>query len=306
MIAKKKKVADRILLVDGDIMCYRMVTCKDFLTEVHNADDEWWEMLDMGAAIDELEARISEAMVVAGCGSALMAFGSRDNFRKSMIDATYKSNRAGKKKPLGYYALCDRAAELWQKLAIPTLEADDVLGIYHTDPSLVGNRETVVMSNDKDMRTLPGLLLVPGEEMAVERISDAEALANWMWQTLTGDTSDGYPGCPGIGIVKAKKIVDPEFVCSLVESKGFDVAASAVFNGAVAPAFIDKGLTFDDALRQARLARILRVGDCDPTADTVEVKLWRPISSQKDHSSKAPSKKQSSKMLKDSRYLKMS
>jgi len=296
---KKARRTERVLLVDGDLICYRLVTCQDFLKETQNDRDEWWEVLQAGQAMDELEARTTEAMKLAGCNSALFAFGSVDNFRKIQVDATYKANRAGKRKPLGFYSFCEKTEELWPRLCVPTLEADDVLGIYHTDNSVCPT-ETVIWSEDKDMRTLPGYLLAGGEEPQLNFVTEPEALCNWLVQILTGDSSDGYPGCPGIGKVKAARTIDVEVVAELLKRLSWEETAAKLFKNFIVPLFEEKGLSEEDAIRQGRLARILRAGDCDVTAEEVEVRLWNPYDFLEGHFSKARSSKRSKKTRKAS------
>jgi len=66
--------------------------------------------------------------------------------------------------------------------------------------------------------------------------------AKWhLIQTLAGDQTDGYSGVPGIGIKRA---------VALFEEDGYTWKT-------VVKAFEDKDLTEDDALMNARLARIL-------------------------------------------------
>jgi hypothetical protein len=77
-------------------------------------------------------------------------------------------------------------------------------------------------------------------------------------QTLTGDVTDGYSGCPGIGPVKA------ELLCA--------TAAPQSLVAVRCDAFKKAKLTEADALLQARLARILRNTEWD--FDKSEVKLW--------------------------------
>lgn len=89
----------------------------------------------------------------------------------------------------------------------PGLEADDVLGILATHKTLVKGTK-IIVSADKDLRQIPGLhvnALAP--EDGVDRVSPDWA-DNFLWtQVLTGDVSDGYPGCPGIGAVNAARIL---------------------------------------------------------------------------------------------------
>jgi hypothetical protein len=42
----------------------------------------------------------------------------------------------------------------------------------------------------------------------MHEITEAQADRFHMIQTLTGDVTDGYPGCPGIGPVKAEQILN--------------------------------------------------------------------------------------------------
>lgn len=140
----------------------------------------------------------------------------------------------------------------WPSYKYPGLEADDVLGIWATR----GGIDPIIVSDDKDLKTIPGKLYRQGE---LEEIDPVFADYYWLSQTLTGDTADGYPGCPGIGAVKAEKVL-----------KG----CKGTMWEAVVEAYEKAGLTAEDALIQARLARILRASDWDATKK--EVILWTP------------------------------
>jgi DNA polymerase-1 len=85
---------------------------------------------------------------------------------------------------------------------------------------------------------------------------------NWhLIQTMAGDQTDGYAGVPGIGIKRA---------VALLEADGY------TWN-TVLQAFLDKGLTEEDALRNARLAKILQNDDYDH--ELQQPKLWTPTAS---------------------------
>jgi DNA polymerase-1 len=77
-------------------------------------------------------------------------------------------------------------------------------------------------------------------------------------QTLQGDSVDGYKGCPGIGPKKAEKIL----------------ADSTDPWGDIVSAYMGKGLTEDDALVQAQVARICQHQNYN--YDTAEVIPWTP------------------------------
>jgi DNA polymerase-1 len=73
-----------------------------------------------------------------------------------------------------------------------------------------------------------------------------EADKHFLMQCLTGDLTDGYSGLKGYGPKTAEKLLGQRPAWSLVEK-----------------AYLDAGLTKEDALTQARLARILRWEDWD-------------------------------------------
>ena len=74
---------------------------------------------------------------------------------------------------------------------MPTLEADDAMGIYATKHP--GN---IIVSPDKDMRQIPGKLYNMDE---VIDITPEDGMQWHYIQTLAGDQTDGYSGVPGIG-----------------------------------------------------------------------------------------------------------
>jgi len=74
-------------------------------------------------------------------------------------------------------------------------------------------------------------------------------------QTLMGDSTDNYKGCPKVGLKTAEKI--------LAENSTWETVVAA---------FEKAGLSEEDALENARLARILRDGEYNN--ETGEVKLW--------------------------------
>jgi len=79
--------------------------------------------------------------------------------------------------------------------------------------------------------------------------------AKWhLTQTLSGDQTDGYGGVPGIGVKRAE---------ALFKEKGYSWRT-------VVSAFKDKDLSEEDALVNARLAKIL-------TKDDYDFKKNRPI-----------------------------
>lgn len=194
------------------------------------------------------------------------------NFRKG-IDPTYKDNRGGTERPELLYVLKDWLAEVFPYRRVATLEADDILGIMSTEPH---KGERIMVSQDKDMKTIPGTLYRPyGDEPELLSIDQASADRFHLWQTLTGDMVDHYPGCPGIGPLKADAALDnltgvESYIHTFKSGprKGqeetrwrprqFDTPWEVIVS-----LYEKAGLTGRDALVQARLARILRHEDWD-------------------------------------------
>jgi DNA polymerase-1 len=133
---------------------------------------------------------------------------------------------------------------------MPTLEADDAMGIYATQHP--GN---IIVSPDKDMKQIPGKLY----NMSETTLVDAEEGLKWHYlQTLAGDQTDGYSGVPGIGLKRA---------ADLFEKNGYNWKT-------IVDAFAEKDLGEEVALMNARLAKILTNKEYDFTEQRPI--LWSP------------------------------
>ena len=138
----------------------------------------------------------------------------------------------------------------------PSLEGDDALGIYAT--KFPGN---IIVSPDKDMKQIPGQLYNFDDVFTIT----PEQGAKWhLLQTMAGDNTDGYSGVPTIGVKRSRK--------NYFEEKGYTWKA-------VVETFEEKGMTEEDALVNARLAKILTADDYD--FERKEPKLWSPSSNYK-------------------------
>jgi len=248
------------LLVDGDIYLYQASAVSEY--EVDWGEDHWTLHADFAKAKTILSTEMKELHERFEPAHLVFAVSDKANWRKRFYPA-YKANRKSKRKPVCYPALKEWAAHTYQCVGFPTLEADDVLGILATQPlhSLLGPifGERIIVSEDKDMKTLPCVLFNPAKDETPTRITEEEADYNHLMQALSGDTTDGYPGCPGVGPVKAKKILD-----GVEPDKRW---------GAVEEAYQKAKKTKAFAMQMAVMARILRHGDMD--IDTGEL-LWTP------------------------------
>lgn len=233
----------RTLLIDGDAVAYRGGYSAEPKGYVRKTVLRWQE--ELGAA---------RSIVAFSC--------PREQCFRRAISPTYKTRPSNK--PPGYSSAAEGLFECFTTRCIHGLEADDVLGVLATHPAVEGER--VVVAQDKDMRTIPGLHWNPWAEprAGVVEVCERDADFNHLRQTLVGDSGDGYPGCPGVGPKSVPKILwgDP-----------------GQWWGQVVCAFKGKGLTEADALVQARLARILRASDVDippGRSGTVVVRPWLP------------------------------
>ncbi len=254
----------RVLLVDGDIVGF-VIACRA------QRDVDWGDG-EKHSYADADEAKLAVTRYLTKLRSDLnadrvivcMSDPSRRYFRHDVYPL-YKAHRTHGTPPVILpqikQFLRDGSKDFPSKTVL-TLEADDVLGILATHPTLVKG-EKVIVTSDKDLNQIEGEHHDPmkGRSFVVEP-NDAHY---FFWtQTLTGDTCDGFPGCPGIGPKKAHKIILDMLL---------DVDSRTEWSFIV-EAYQKKGLTEADALVQARVARILQHTDYDFV--NKKVILWNP------------------------------
>lgn len=238
-----------MLLIDSDFLAYKAAqACEigiDFGEDVIIAQSQFSEVLKVFN--NELN-KVTKAMME---DDFILYFSSTKNFRKK-IYPDYKGHRM-KRKPLGYKRLVNYCRENHNFKLIEGLEADDTIGIEATrfaDP------HNIIVSPDKDMRQIPSTLWDMKNDVVEITKDDGD---RWhLIQSLSGDPTDGYSGCPGIGVKRATELLDKN------ENKW----------EAVCKAYRDRGLSDDDALLNARLAKILRNEDYDH--DRNQPILWTP------------------------------
>jgi len=238
-----------MLLIDSDFVAYKSAQaceeCIDFGDDVVIAQSDFKETLK----VFERELRkITTAMMD---DEIILYFSSPKNFRKEIFP-DYKGHR-NRRKPLGYKRLVNHCCDNYNVVIRDTLEADDSLGI---DATRYASTDNILVSPDKDMRQIPGVLWDMTND--VEEITKEDGDRWHLIQALAGDATDGYSGCPGIGVKRASDILNKH------KSPW----------SAVCKAYEDKGLSDDDALMNARLAKILQHEDYD--YDKQQPILWSP------------------------------
>jgi len=253
----------RILLIDGDVVAYKTAAAVEKAIEWEPGFWTWHceEQEVRDAVLSEIDRYMDE---LDGDEYRIALTDSERNFRFDVMP-TYKGNRKNVKKPLVLKAIRQWMLDDLDALVRPRLEGDDILGILATWPKLRG--EKIVVSIDKDMKTIPGLYCRDLETGVVE-ITEEEADYWHIFQTLTGDQTDGYSGCPGVGPKKAEKMLE-ESGCAPPWG-----VVQECWRNVVVPAYEAKGLSEEVALMNARVARILRASDYD--FKKKEPILWKP------------------------------
>jgi DNA polymerase-1 len=239
------------LLIDADILACQYAYVYE-ASRRWDADDDF-DIDDASWAVAGFDSAVERMVREMGADNAVLCFTGRDNFRYSVLP-TYKSNRKGKPKPVLLDPLIEHAWEVWDCKTVDCLEADDVMGIMATRAPGRYAMATI----DKDLRQIPGIHYNWKKERVVD-VSQRHADYWFYFQVLTGDSTDGYAGCPGIGVRRAERVL---------EDADPDPWARVV------AAFESRGLTEEDALVQARVARILRVEDYN-FAEAQPI-LWSP------------------------------
>ena len=252
-------------LLDGDIIAYQASLKVE--KEIDWGDgDGAYRTADDGEAARVAVSIAHKWLDLSKLDEAVVCFSPRKTgwgttFRYHVYPQ-YKDKRTGEK-PLAYWAAVSALEAEFPFQRFTGLEADDVMGILQTSDRF---DRSVILSMDKDMQTIPGMLFNPDKDRKPRRVTKAAADRFWMYQSLTGDVVDCYPGCTGVGDIRANSIVGeaPPNVKAMWR--------------AVHEAFLNRGHSTSHAITQARLARILRSEDYTEERETIA--LWHPTTPQ--------------------------
>jgi len=240
-------------LVDADIVAFKAASAVETATDW--GDGLWTLHGYEKDAHDYCETYFESIKQTLGSGRLVLYLSDKHNWRKDILP-TYKANRIGSRKPMLLPAIRQWMIDKYKATSIPTLEADDLLGIKATKEPCC-----IIISEDKDLKTIPAMVFNPAKDTKVTNISQWEADYNHMMQTLMGDQTDGYAGCPSVGPKTAQKILDK------CETK-------ADMWNAVLAAYAKQKLSPEVALAQAQVARICRAEDFN--FKTRKVRPWTP------------------------------
>ena len=244
--------AHTTLILDADMLAYEAVAAVQ--EEIEWEPYCWTFTADIEVAATIFTKATARLIEAAGATHVVLAWSSGTNFRKGLY-GPYKAGRG--RKPVGYWAFRQAQEAATELCGIPCsswvregLEGDDIIGVLMTRAANdMGTR--ILWSGDKDMLQIPGIRLntPKGGTASIEVVHPDDAMLFHARQTLTGDSTDGYPGCPGMGPVSATKALS-------------GVPLASVW-AKVEACYVKAGLTRDDMLVQARVARILHATDFD-------------------------------------------
>ena len=255
MASTKQK--EKIGLIDADILAYKCSAVNEIRVDWDQDKNFSQYAKDIQLAYNAMDSQIGRWMTQLKLTSVVICLTDKNNFRKKILES-YKENRRGLTKPLQLQALKDYLSEKYESYIRPDLEADDILGILSTHPTLYPG-EKIIISSDKDLTQIPGMYFNPDKDTKARLITKEEGDYFHYMQTLQGDPADGYKGAPGIGPKKAT------FILANDHGTPWEQIVSA---------FETKGLTESDALVQAQVARICQYQNYD--YNKAEVIPWTP------------------------------
>lgn len=232
-----------LALIDGDEAIFKAAVIKQEELD-WNAEAFVERLPTFAEARRTLDSLIDKWTADAGCDEPVIVLSPDDRklFRRG-LHHEYKAGRSDK--PAHFWELVEHLRSKYPCEAIDGLEADDVMGLLSGDGR-------VIVSSDKDMRTVPGRLYSPKQGKGT-LITPTRADWQWMYQTLMGDSTDGFKGCLGCGPKGAEEILD-----DATSLDGWWPLVVDAFERPKKGKYREVRQTRKDALIQAQLARILR------------------------------------------------
>ena len=177
-----KKIPKKTIL-DGDILVYHTA----FWAEA-NDPDHFPVKLD--SLIEQWTPDgVSKIDIALSCTR-------KYNFRRQQW-ALYKANREDSYVPEYLQDVRDWIQENYKCKLLPSLEADDILGIYASKGT------HIAVTIDKDLKGTNGWHYNPNKDKNIRYITNKEAYKFFCQQWMMGDSTDGIPGLWRIGPKKA-------------------------------------------------------------------------------------------------------
>lgn len=243
-----------IMLIDADVLAYQSAFTAQ--ANIQWDEDLWTVHTDLAIAKTWIVDRLDTFKKHLKADDFILAISDKNNFRRKLFP-DYKANRRSKFAPIGLDPIREWMAEEYGTVIYPNLEADDVIAILATErPNRLDKR--VIVSIDKDFKGVP-CTFYDFNRGEMHEITEEEADAYHLMQTIAGDAVDGFKGVTGIGPVKAKKLLD-------THGATWDT---------VLKAYSDAGMTEEEALTNAWMAYLIRKDEYNHKHRKLKY-LWTP------------------------------
>jgi DNA polymerase-1 len=178
-----------IALIDGDMVSFRCAISAEGETEAFTP-------------LSRVDAFIDEVMAQTGAASYEIWLSGKNNFRYDVYPE-YKANRVDAKRPKWEKETKDYLCLTHNAQVVEGAEADDALGFRMTELG----EEGICVTNDKDLKQIPGHHYDPVKKLLFD-VTPLEGTRFFYYQMLVGDPVDNIKGVPGIGPVKANRLLD--------------------------------------------------------------------------------------------------
>jgi len=160
-------------------------------------------------ACSRAHAGIESIIAATGATEAELWLTGKNNFRYNVYPE-YKGSRRDSYRPKWEKDVKDYLVTTFNANWSEGCEADDMVGVRQMELE-----DSVIAHIDKDIDMIPGkhyswAIIREGRTVREERhyeVSPEEALRKFYYQLLVGDVTDNIKGAPGIGPVKAERIL---------------------------------------------------------------------------------------------------
>lgn len=259
----KVEANDMIALIDADTIAYgACCVCEYEYFDIEANENKF--SINIDDALDHALGRIQQILDQTGCKSAELYFTSGFNFRYT-VDPTYKANRVSMRRPEGLYEVKAGLLQFHSGSICTDYEADDIVAYI----KLNRPEQYILCAVDKDiLKSVPGrhFNYYSSDQHNIQpkfiETDEKDALLFNYLQAITGDSSDGIKGVPGVGPAKAAKLINKD----MTELEMWE---------AVVKAYESKSLSFIEALTTMRLTSVKQLKR--QSDDSLAIELFDPF-----------------------------
>ena len=163
----------RTALIDADIVAYKAAAKNE---QIFEFGDQTAVSLNKKGALQDCREMIEYYAQATGSDKVLICLSDPDNNFRKEVCADYKNHRKATRKPELLIWVKEYLFRNYNSVVWPRLEADDVMGIIQTAGDTFVKGEPVIVSEDKDMLTIPGMVYNPNkEDLGIVDVSYSQA-----------------------------------------------------------------------------------------------------------------------------------